>query len=144
MTKDLELAKSILIEKDYTCVIVKNEEIILTSYERGAKPILKAVDEHGDNLVDAVIADKVIGKAAAFLAARGGIKEIYTHVLSERGKEVLEEYGITYHYKRLVPSVLNRNKSDLCPLEKLTSNMSSPEQALLAIKNFYIELDKKR
>lgn len=144
MTDDLKLAKSILIEHDYTCVIVKNGKIVLTSYERGARPILNAVLEHGDGLAGAVIADKVIGRAAALLAAHAGIKEIYTHVLSEKGKGVLEEYGIAYYCNKLVASVLNRDKSDLCPLEKLTSDITSPEQAVLAIKDFYINLDKKR
>ncbi len=134
--KDLEMAVRILKENEYTCVAVKDQEIIYTSKERGVKPILQAIENDRLCLKGTVLADKVIGKAAAFLAVCGGIREIYTDVISENGKAVLEKYQISVQYNKLVSVIINRKGTDLCPMEKLTSNIESPEEALEAIKGF--------
>lgn len=133
---DLKMAVKVLKENKYTCVIVKDQEVIFTSKERGVKPILLAIQSDRQRLEATVLADKVIGKAAAFLAVYGGIKEIYTDVISEKGKAVLEKYQVAVQYDKLVPVIINRSGDDLCPMEKLTSNINSPEEAVKAIQGF--------
>ena len=68
-------AKEILVENDCTCVIIKGD-FCFESKQRGVKPLLELIDA-GYDVSCGVAADKVVGKAAAFLYILLGIKEIY-------------------------------------------------------------------
>lgn len=51
------------------------------------------------------IRDKIIGRAAALLLVRLGVKRIHAGLLSELGKEILEVNAITYSYDNLIPKI---------------------------------------
>jgi len=51
------------------------------------------------------IRDKIIGRAAALLLVRLGVKRIHAGLLSNLGKEILEVNGITYFYDKLIPKI---------------------------------------
>ena len=65
MKDTLSRAKEILTENNYTCVIL-TDEYQYTSHQRGVKPLLDWYDDKSD-LKDGYAADKVVGKAAAYL-----------------------------------------------------------------------------
>ena len=79
-------------------------------------------------------ADKVVGRATAFLYCLLGVRQIYAQVLSKGAQQVLEEYGIPYFYDCLVPGIRNRNDTGPCPMEAATSNFTTPQEALVAIR----------
>ena len=58
-------AKKLLEKNGYTCVLIKDEKEIF-SFERGVKPLLNFIDK-GEDFYGFFVADKVVGKAAAFL-----------------------------------------------------------------------------
>ena len=76
---NLEKATELLKDGGYTFVAVSPDEVI-TSTERGVKPLLEILDS-GKNLYKFSVADKVVGKAAAFLYVLLEPSEICTDVI---------------------------------------------------------------
>ncbi|MBO5006382.1 MAG: DUF1893 domain-containing protein, partial [Clostridia bacterium] len=79
-------------------------------------------------------ADKVVGKAAAFLYLFLGVKNLHALVISEHALSLLLGNGVAVSYDTLVPMIRNRTDTGFCPMEQATMNCSSPEEALAAIK----------
>jgi hypothetical protein len=71
--------------------------------------------------------DKIIGKAAALLIVRLGIRTVHAGILSEPGKAALEMHGIDFSYDTLVPRIA-------CQTEELLASIDSPEEAWLILK----------
>ena len=129
--KDVLKAKELLID-DKTLVFVKGNDIVDSTLS-GIKPLINFLNE-GKDLNGYSLADKIVGKAQAMLAVRAGIAEIYTKVLSEAGKEILDKYNIPYTYDVLTEQIINRKGTDICPMEKVVQNIDDIEEAYLALK----------
>lgn len=127
MNNDTKKAKEKLAE-GYTCVMVKGgEERCFT--ERGVAPLLSLLPHKGG-----CFADKVVGKAAAYLYVLLEAGEVYAKTISEGAKSVLERYKIPFEYGEAVPAVINRKGDGLCPLERALSGEYTPREALAVIK----------
>ena len=127
MNKNLEYAKRKLLEEEKTLVMYNGIEYI-TSNDRGIKPLVMLYEEH-NNYTDFSVADKVVGKAAAFMYVFLKIKELYSVVISRGALEVFEEYGICVKYDVVADFIINRSKTDICPMEKLVLDAKSPAEA---------------
>ncbi len=136
MMNDLKMAKNILFEKDYSLVVVKNGEVIFVSRERGIKPLLNIVLEKRDIVKEASLADKVIGKAAAMLCIRLGFTSVFANIISESAVEVLKKSDIKYEYNTKAQYILNRDKSDMCPVEKIAQRHENTTKLIEEIKKF--------
>jgi len=66
--------------------------------------------------------DKIVGKAAALLFVRLGIRELKAGVLSELGRTVLERHNLRYSAKQIVERID-------CQTESLLAEVEDPEQA---------------
>lgn len=115
---------------------------VLTDERRGVKPLLELI-ERGETLRGFSAADKVVGKAAAFLYVLLGVSEIYADVLSRRALSVLEEHKIHAEYSVLTEAVKNRAGTGFCPMETAVLDEKSPENALEKIKAKIAELSAK-
>ena len=124
----LEQAKKSLTESNATFVMIRSGNTE-ASEMRGVAPILRLLREDRDALEGGYVADKVIGKAAALLLMYGRIKALYTKVISRHALSVLEGSGIEVVYDKLVPYVINRDGTDMCPMEKLVLGIENPEEA---------------
>ena len=133
-------AKKILVENGCTCVVIKGE-FCFESKQRGVKPLLALIDEER-NVCGGVAADKVIGKAAAFLYILLGIKEIYADVISEPAIELLHKSGISVEYGERVPMIRNRDGSGFCPMEQATLMVEDEKIALEVIRETLRSLTK--
>lgn len=143
MTRELlQRAKERLREGGYTCVLYSESEQ-LTSKERGVKPLLRWVEE-GRRLQGFCGADKVVGRAAAFLYVKLGIEDLYAEVLSEPAREVLTDYGISVEYGVLTQMIRNRTGEGYCPMEQATLCCSTPEEAERAIRQKLKELTEAK
>ena len=129
--KDVLKAKELLID-DKTLVFVKGNDIVDSTLS-GIKPLINFLNE-GKDLNGYSLADKIVGKAQAMLAVRAGIAEIYTKVLSEAGKEILDKYNIPYTYDVLTEQIINRKGTDICPMEKVVYDIDDIEEAYVALK----------
>ena len=135
---DLKNAKRLLTDGDYTCVLCFGDEII-TSNERGVKPLLDYINSNRDYSAFSA-ADKVIGKAAAFLYAVLGIKKVYAKILSKSAESVFKKYRIKIEYSELTDAIINRSGTGYCPIEQAVYDIEDKEFAVEAIKNKLAEL----
>ena len=101
MEKHLESARSLMVSGGYTCVLTNGKET-LTSTDRGVKPLLQWVNA-GLRLTGFSAADKVVGKATAFLYCLLDVREVYTPVISAAARQVLENQGIRVIWEQEVP-----------------------------------------
>ena len=140
---DLELAKQKLIEENLTLVIVKNRKVFFETHKQGITGFLQAIDEQEESLVGASAADKIVGVAAANLCTYSGLVSIFALTISEAGIRVLEDNNIGCVFQRKVTNILNRNKTDVCPFEKLAMMSRSPDDAYLKLKSLADQMMKK-
>ena len=134
-----ELKKN-LIDNNYTIVIQMVNGNIYTSTERGVKPLLMILTENASQLEGASVADKVIGKAAALLMAKGKIKEAYTPIISTPALEVFHNHNISVVFDKEVERIVNRKGDRLCPMESLCIGIDNPDEAFFAIKKKVSEM----
>lgn len=138
--KDLEKAKSLLVEEDLTLAVVKDGEIIFKSKDKGIKPMFLLATELKEKAKGAALADRVIGKGAAILAGYIGIKEIYTDLISQGGIERLEYYKIPYSMENSCEYIKNRDKTGYCPIEKISMDTEDPLILIESIKGFFKQM----
>ena len=133
MHPDLESCKAILENENLTCVVKQGDKVLKTT-DRGIKPFMQWI-ESGENLHGAVAADKVVGKAAAFLMEKAGISAVYAAVLSEPAEDVLKAAGIEYKFTHLVPRIQNRKGDGLCPMESAVLDTDNSDTAFSELKD---------
>lgn len=139
--KYLEYAKQELLNKEYTCVLYNGTDTI-TSKNRGVAPLLGWIEEER-NFEGYVAADKVVGKATAFLYVTLNVKAVYGKVISRSAVNVFEKYGVKFSYDEMVDKIMNRMRTGYCPMEDATREIENTKEALDAIKKRYMELSKK-
>jgi hypothetical protein len=132
--KALEIAKHALYSKDLTLAIAKNGEIMFETRSHRISGFLGAIEQLGDELESASVADRVAGKAIALLCVYAKVKEVYAEILSKKAKAVFEENRISYEFEELVDNVLDLNKSGVCPFEKASDGISDPKDAYRTFK----------
>lgn len=137
---DLERAKGLLEGSDNTCVIIGGDET-LVSQKRGVAPLLEWLDE-GRDLSGYSAADKVVGNGAAFLYVLLGVNDVYARVLSKSAFETLKRHRITVTYDVMTDAIRNRDNTGFCPIESAVAGISSPEEALEAIRERLKEMRK--
>ncbi len=76
---------------------------------------------------EAVVFDKIIGRAAAILLVYAGVKEVWTPTISRSGKAHLMKNEVKIGYKNLAECIKNRKGDDLCPMEKISRKMTEKE-----------------
>ena len=138
---DLENAIAVLNQDGYTCVLAKGG-VYHTSRERGVKPLMDLLERGGD-YTQFSAADKVIGKATAFLYVHLGIKRLYGQIVSQGASEVLSRYGVEFTAGQLVPAIMNRRKDGYCPMESSVIHVGELEDALPLIFERYRQLNSK-
>ena len=130
MNNDLSKARQLLETGSYTCVFCCGDTL-LTDNRRGILPLLDLL-RSGQDLRDFSAADKVVGKAAAFLYRLMGIKALYAGVISTPALAVLKE--IPAEFAAEVPAIANRSRTGFCPMETAVWDIDDPLDALAAIE----------
>ena len=139
--KELEDVKNLLYNRNYKIVVIKNGKVLFTSFDRGIKPIFDLQNEINHNEIEnSFIADRVIGKAAALILSELKIKGIYSELISKDALNIFINNNIEVSYKKKVDKILNRTKTDLCPIEKMSYYENNVENLLKKIKIFLNEL----
>lgn len=138
MKTDLTKAIEQLNSGAYTCALCEGDTIY-TSTERGVKPLLDWLD-NGVNLKGFSAADKVVGKAAAFLYVLLGVKEVYAPVMSESAIYTLARNGVQPYCDKSVKHIINRIGTGFCPMEEAVMDITEPKEAVKSIKQRLDEL----
>lgn len=132
MDHELDSARRLLEEGNHTCVLLGGDRVI-TDDRRGIRPLLELLDNRTD-VRNFSAADKVVGKAAAFLYCLLGVKAVYAHVISQPAAAVLAQGGIHLEYSTLVSAIRNRTDTGFCPMETAVWSISDPQEALEALR----------
>lgn len=106
---------------------------------RGVADLFSLVTEDPSFLDGASVADRVIGRGAALLLVLGRVAHVYARVISTGALGVLRDAGVDVSYGTLVPHIINRAGTGVCPVEQLTAGTDSPEEAYALIKQFIEE-----
>lgn len=132
---NLNYIKEILLKENHTIVILKKDASVITSDNRGVSPLIKLLKEDKLQLQDSIIADKVIGKAAALLMIYGNVKEVYTPIISSPAIKIFNINNVKIYYDKEVDRIINRKGDGLCPMETLCLDIDNPEEAFEVISN---------
>lgn len=100
----------------YSCVIANNESI-RTFKQSGIADLYGLLRQDAPFLQGAVIADKVVGKAAATLMILGNARRIYADVISQPALELLQDTNTGLISDSLFLLLKIRTKTGWCPLE---------------------------
>ena len=140
MTPDRERAIARLEQGDCTVALCHGEHCIADS-RRGVAPLLALLDS-GRDVTGFAAADRVVGKAAAFLYVRLGVAAVYAPVMSRPAYAVLVAHGIDATYGVLVDAIRNRAGDRFCPMETAVWDISQPDEAETTIRHTLKNLSK--
>jgi hypothetical protein len=102
----------------------------------GVADLFNLVDKFPHFLERGLVADRVIGRGAALLLVKAGVTRVFASIMSEPAREVLRDAGIDAGCDRLVPNIINRTGTGICPVEQLTASISNPAEAMDKIRLF--------
>ena len=111
---------------------------------RGVIDLYTLLAHEPDFMRGATMADKVIGRGAALLLVKGGVAEVYARLVSSSAIEVLRASDVTVTFDKEVEHIINRDATDICPVEKLTSSISDPDEACLLIGEFLQKMNNNK
>jgi zinc transport system ATP-binding protein len=108
-----------------TAQLYAGTEVIFSSEKHWLHPLFDLDAFFAESIQDPArtrLVDRLTGRAAAFLVARLGIKELHTLVLSRRAIPVLEQYAIHYRCGEVIDKVA-------CATEDLLADIQDLEAA---------------
>ena len=126
-------------EENCSCVIY-NAGQTRTFHQRGVKDLHQLLSQEPEILNGATLADKVVGKGAAALMIAGGVEWVYADVISEAAMELFAKSRAEVEYREIVPNIINRTGTDICPVEKLCRDCKTAEECLPLIDKFIAEM----
>lgn len=136
----IEKIKQQFKKDNLTLVGLKNDEVVITSTERGVLPLMRLLDSSME-VKDVIFIDKIVGKAAAFIYIKLGVKEIHCDVISESALEILEKNGVKVQYLLKTERILNRTHNGYCPMESATIDCLDADEAILKIRERLKEMN---
>ena len=125
-------------------LIVRKDGAERTFTRRGVIDLFELLTNEAEALHRASITDKAIGKAAAALMVLGGVKEAATPRISTPALKLFRSAGIKIDYDEEVLLILNRDKSDFCPMEKRCMVSDNPQELLPIITEFINEIKQRQ
>ena len=128
----LEKARSILLREHYRLVLC-GEDATYFDTRRGVAPLLALLDD-GAEVTGFAAADRVVGKAAAFLYLRLGVTAVYAQVISDSALALLTDHGVEVEVETVVPQIRNRAGDGYCPMETVCLPLADPVEAEQAVR----------
>lgn len=129
-----------MLNEQHLSLLVYNDSTLSTHTNRGVRDLLTLISTQPERLQGAIVADKIIGKAAAAIMATGGVVEVHTNIISTPARALLEAEGIKVVATEEVPQILNRNKSQMCPIDSQLEGIESIEECVTVLQNMLITL----
>lgn len=112
---------------EFTCMVWQ-DDVCFAHDSRGVKPV---ADFWSKGFLDnAVVVDKVIGRASAMFMADAGVKYAHGNVISGLAADIFEKAGIFFSYDKMVPKIVNRSGDGLCPMESAVANVSDSKEGI--------------
>ena len=127
---DLQIARENL--SGHTICLCRDGKLIISD-KRGISPMMSLIAE-GADLCGYSVADLIVGKAVAMLFVKCNIKEVYAKTMSVGGRDMLAAHSIPCEYETLTERIINRDGTDICPMEKTVQNTDDIEEGYNLLK----------
>ncbi|NPU83396.1 MAG: DUF1893 domain-containing protein [Syntrophaceae bacterium] len=112
--------------RDYNLALFSGGRRVFSSQGKGLRPLVECLDACRD-FRDCVLHDKIMGLAAARLAADSGIvREIAARTASEPAARFLGARGIPLEAEGTVPAILTQDGGAVCPGERIALAVEDP------------------
>ncbi|MBW2978302.1 DUF1893 domain-containing protein [Candidatus Woesearchaeota archaeon] len=108
-------------------IVIKDGNIIFKSEKDRLRPIVICINENKEKMIGSIVVDKVVGLAAAKLLVFAKVKEIYALLASKKAADYINDKCIKFQAEKIVENILNDDKSEICPMEKLAEELSEEE-----------------
>ncbi len=132
-----------ILHREICSLVLKDAQgNIRTFFKKGVRDLEDLLDQEPETLRGAIIADKVIGKAAAGMMAYGGVKEVYADILSSKAIPMLEENGIKWSCNQQVDHIIIPEGDDRCPLEEIVDEADSAEETVGMLRSHFGKMQK--
>jgi hypothetical protein len=129
----LRRARDILAVEPVSLVIVSHCKIYRCS-GKGITPLYRLITQlELQELKGAALADKVVGKAAALLALDVELSAVYADIMSKPAYDLLLRHNVLVDAGLIVEKILNRDRTGICPMESLTTDITLPENGRIKI-----------
>ncbi len=126
-------------------LVVKSTTGEITTYhKKGVRDLIYLLDYEAERLRGAMVADKVIGKAAAGLMVRGGVVEVYADVMSQLALPLLQEAGISYSFGQLVEHIVIPEGDSRCPLEQIVADAQNSSEIETMLREHFAQMQEAR
>lgn len=135
---DIEIAKANL--NGHSICLCKDGEWF-TDDGRGISPMMRFLAE-GRELSGYSVANVIVGKAAAMLFVKAGIREVCGEVMSVAAREYLKSRDIRCEYSILTEKIINRKGDGICPMEQAVADIDDPDEGYRALQKRMSELKK--
>lgn len=135
INSELSEITQLLHQDNYSCV-VRNSVETQTFSRQGVQDLLSLLEERPEFLCNALVADKVVGKGAAAMMILGKVAGVYAAVISKPALDLLTAHNINVKYDTIVPNIINRTHTGVCPVEQLCLPLSSLSDMYNAISHF--------
>ena len=105
-------------------------------FGRGVSDLYRLYTTMPALLYGASAVDKVVGKGAAALMILAHLKEVHAFVISRSALSLFAKSDVHVTYTQQVDNIINRRGDDICPVERLCTDVDTPEECLPLIKSF--------
>lgn len=129
-----------ILHREGCSLVVSNHGVVKTFNKKGVRDLEDLLNHEPQFLHGATIADKVIGKAAAGMAAYGGVKEIYADVMSRKALPILDSNNIKYSYHKLVDNIIIPQGDNRCPLENIVAPAHTATQVVQLLNEHFAHM----
>jgi uncharacterized membrane protein len=125
--------------------VIKNDVIIYEGKGRGVSSLLElaSTEEGLRKLEDALVVDRIIGKAAAMIIVLGKATHAYGLTMSKSGEEYLQAFGIKTKNNRCVDAISDRTGRGICPMERSVMEIDSPIEGVEKLQKTLAALRSK-
>lgn len=137
MKKMLVEAKSLLEKERASLVLIREGQEPHIDFRSGLIPLWEAYRD--GNWSGGVLADRVIGRGAAFLAVDMELISIYSPLMSRGAVEIFKKWGIEFKYELQVERIRDRSGKGLCPMEALLEGIEESHIAIQRLNQFFLE-----
>jgi hypothetical protein len=110
--------------------LYQGSRLLFTSVAKWLHPLFELEDFLAEDLLqrdELFLRDRIVGKAAALLIVRLGIRRVQAGVLSRLGLEVFEAQGVKVTWEQLVERIA-------CQTESALALVQDPEQAYALLR----------
>lgn len=137
MKKMLVEAKSLLEKERASLVLIREGQEPHIDFRSGLIPLWEAYRD--GNWSGGVLADRVIGRGAAFLAVDMELISIYSPLMSRGAVEIFKKWEIEFKYELQVERIRDRSGKGLCPMEALLEGIEESHIAIQRLNQFFLE-----